>query len=471
LASSGLSSPAAAKGVQVELDFIDVTRAPLFYVYVDYLNEAGKPIRALENKDITIMVDGEKWEDEFLVTPFSGSEEGVAYVILTSTYPGFGPAFGPQKKGLNDFISGMRPQEQAALYAYGEAVNPLVDFTSDKEELKAALRNVNLTTRPVNAFLDAVVAGLEAFPAQDPAFPRRRGIVMMADAMDQGLEDKRGIVQRIKNDLAPKARALGVKFYSLGYTQESEQGLRIMQTLQKKFGGSYRRLRRTELQRTGQYFRGILERVHGQYIVSFETDDLDPEETHTLQININHQGKPIESTPVEFQPPPVEGTPWWVILLWIFGIVAGVGLIVGLIVLIATRGGGEEEEEEEYDEPERACPLCGMPIPPMGKTCQPCLSIPHDAELTVLGGEMDGFIYPIRGTSVTVGSREGEVLVPDASVSGKHASINIESMKFELADLNSTNGTYVNDKRINKRFLRAGDSIRCGNVQMKFTLT
>lgn len=467
----GLGSGAFAKGVQVELDYIDVSLAPQFNVYVDYLNEAGKPILGLEPKDLALMLDGERWEDELTVTPFSGSDEGVAYIILVSTYPGFSPAFDPQKKGLAAFIGGMRDQEQAALYSYGESVNPLVDFTNDKDELKTALRSVEPTTRPINAFLDAVVAALDAFPAQDPTFPRRRGIVMMADAMDQGLENKRAIAQRIKNDLAPKARALGVKFYSLGYTQESEQGLRIMGMLQSKFGGSYRRLRRTELQRADGFFREILERVHGQYIVQFETTSLDPEETHTLQINVNHQGKPIESTPVEFQPPPVDGVRWWVILLIVLGGMAGVGSIVLVIVLIAGRGKDEEEEEEDYDEPERACPLCGMPIPPGLRTCQPCLSIPHEAQLTVRGGDLDGFIYPIRGTSVTIGSREGEIRVPDASVSGKHASLNIDSTKYELADLNSTNGTYVNSKRVTKRFLRNGDSLRCGNVEMMFKLT
>ena len=98
-----------------------------------------------------------------------------------------------------------------------------------------------------------------------------------------------------------------------------QQGLRIMKTLQKKFGGTFRHVRDTELQRANQFFRDISERVAGQYIVQFETDDLDSEETHTLQINVNHQGKPIESVPTEFQPPPVEGTPWWVWLLRIGG--------------------------------------------------------------------------------------------------------------------------------------------------------
>jgi len=364
----------------------------------------------------------------------------------------------------------MRTRDIAALYRYDEAVHPMVDFTADKEELKAALPQIPRPEKPVNVFLDAVIAALEAFPQQDPAFPRRRGIVMLADALDQNLADKRGIMQRLKNDLAPKAKALGIKFYALGYSIESKEGLRIMKSLQKKFGGSFREVRESELQRSGQFFRDILERVHGQYIITFNTDDLDPEETHTLQVNVNHQGKPIESTPVEFQPPPVEGTPWWKILLLIMGILAGIGLVVGLIVLIASRGGGEEEEEEEEWDEGRCCPMCGMTLHPMAKTCEPCLQSPHDARLTVNGGEWDGFVYPIRGESITVGSRQGEILLMDSSVSGKHAAIHIDGMKFELEDMNSTNGTFVNDKRVSRQFLRVGDAVRFGGVEMKFSL-
>ncbi len=465
-----LSPSAAAKGIEVALDFIDVSRAPDFYVYVDYLNEAGRPIRGLEEKDVTILIDGERWDDDFFVTPFAKSDEGVAFAILASNYRGFVSAVDAQRKGLSEFITGMRARDVASLYRYDEAVHPMVDFTSDKEELKAALRQIPPPEKPVNVFLDAVIAALEAFPQQDPAFPRRRGIVMMADALDQNLADKRGIMQRLKNDLAPKAKALGVKFYALGYSIESKEGLRIMKSLEKKFGGSFREVRDSELQRSGQFFRDILDRVHGQYIFTFNTDDLDPEETHTLQININHQGKPIESTPVEFQPPPVEGTAWWKILLIIFGALAGVGLIVGLIVLIASRGGKEEEEDEEWEDEGRCCPMCGMTLHPTAKTCDPCLQSPHDAQLKVEGGDWDGFIYPVRGDSVTIGSRQGEIMVSDASVSGKHAAIHIDGMKFELEDLNSTNGTFVNDKRVNRQFLRVGDNLRFGGVQMKFSL-
>jgi hypothetical protein len=457
-----------AKGVQVNIDYIDVERAPNFYVYVDYLNEADKPIRGLDPKDVTVLIDGEPWDDPVTVTPFAKSQEGVAFVLLVSTYRGFGTAFRPQKKGLEEFVRAMRPQDLAAIYTYAEGVSVAVDFTSDKDELSSGLRGIRPSDKPVNVWIDAVIAALEAFPADDPGFPRRRGIVMMADALDQNLADERGIRNRIKTDLAPKARALGVKFYSLGYTIESEKGLRIMKGVQKKFGGTFRRVRDSELQRTPSFFRDIVDRVHGEYIMQFRTSDLDHEETHSIQVNINHKGKSIESTPKEFTPPLVAGTPWWHYVLWVMVILLGLFLLIMLIKAIANRKPKQRDSDSEDEG--RDCPMCEAFLPPGARTCEDCLSESHKARLTVVGGDWDGFIYPVVGENVTIGSREGEILVPIESVSGKHAGIRIDNMKFELSDHNSTNGTWVNGKRINKQFLRAGDAIRVGEVEMKFTL-
>lgn len=466
-----LPAPAAAKGVQVEVDYTDISKAPIFSVYFDYLNEAARPIRGLEAKDLALLIDGERWEDPIEVLPFDKVDEGVAYVMLASTYRGFSPAFDTQKRGLSEFVGAMGKKDVAALYAYADNVNPLVDFTSDKEELQAAIRGLSPSDKPVNVFLDAVIAALESFPAQDPTFPRRRGIVMIADGLDQNLADTQGIIRRIKSDLAPKARALGVKFYALGYTIESQQGLRIIKSLQKKFGGTFRHVRDSELQRANQFFKDISDRVKGQYILRFETDDLSPDETHTLQINVNHQGKPVESVPTEFQPPPIEGTSWWVYLLIILGSLLGLGLLIGLIVAIVNREPSEDEPDEEFEE--GACEECGAS---WGLLCSDC---PADrmpgrfvAKLVLQGGRWSGKYYAVDGDSVQIG-REGDVPLndPEGSVSARHAVLRIDELKFELADLNSTNGTFVNGNRISKQFLKSGDLVRCGNIELKFELT
>lgn len=463
----GIPAAASAAGPRITVDYIDVSMTPDFKVYIDYLDAAGRPISKLDVQDLTLLLDGERYEDEKAIAQFKKSDEAVAFVILVNNYRGYSTVFEEQKKGLNEFIRGMRAKDRAAVLYYSDKVTPQGDFTSDKDELMQAVNSVPAPEKPQEVFIDAIIAALDRFPESDPTFPRRRGLVMLSDALDQGLADLSYLQNRIKKDLTPKAKALGVKFYGLGYSIESREGFKLMQFLAKNLDGSFDDVAESEINRIGDKFTQILNKVYGQYIISFNTDDLDSDVSHTLQVNINYKGTLVESAPEEFRPRPVEGTAWWVILLIILAILAGVGLVFLLIVFIVKRKRAAPEEEEPV---ERECPVCGESLAPEDRTCEACMKTPHKAELKKVGGEWDGFVYIISEEITTIGSREGDIVIQDPTVSGKHAGIKIDELKFELADFGSTNGTYVNGKRISKQFLKDGDVIKLGNVDLKFNL-
>lgn len=73
-------------------------------------------------------------------------------------------------------------------------------------------------------------------------------------------------------------------------------------------------------------------------------------------------------------------------------------------------------------------------------------------------------LYP-----VSIGrSRVNEIRLEDAAVSGQHCRILPESGKHVLYDLSSTNGTFLNDKKISKESLKEGDVIRIGETQFLY---
>lgn len=76
-----------------------------------------------------------------------------------------------------------------------------------------------------------------------------------------------------------------------------------------------------------------------------------------------------------------------------------------------------------------------------------------------------GSVIPIRGL-VTVGRKdENAVVLSDQHVSGKHAKFIIKNNILFVEDLNSTNGTYVNDKKISGSVKLFGkDEIRIGTT-------
>ena len=71
------------------------------------------------------------------------------------------------------------------------------------------------------------------------------------------------------------------------------------------------------------------------------------------------------------------------------------------------------------------------------------------------------------GASKTVGRAPRADFVLDvALVSRLHCRLIAGDDRLEVVDLKSTNGTFVNDKRIDKATLAKGDRLRIGRVEM-----
>lgn len=80
----------------------------------------------------------------------------------------------------------------------------------------------------------------------------------------------------------------------------------------------------------------------------------------------------------------------------------------------------------------------------------------------------DGSIIPLR-SDVTIGRKsDNSIVVMDQHVSGHHAKILVRSNGLFLEDLNSTNGTFINDNKIRgKAKLSNKDRIKIGTAIFK----
>ena len=77
--------------------------------------------------------------------------------------------------------------------------------------------------------------------------------------------------------------------------------------------------------------------------------------------------------------------------------------------------------------------------------------------------------HPIQAGLLSLGSSpDNDIHIHSQFVSRHHAQIVSNSSHAILDDLNSTNGTYVNSKRIKRHALRNGDSITIGKHRFKF---
>jgi Inner membrane component of T3SS, cytoplasmic domain len=92
--------------------------------------------------------------------------------------------------------------------------------------------------------------------------------------------------------------------------------------------------------------------------------------------------------------------------------------------------------------------------------------------LVALNGPQKGEDFRLRDGQNVIGSAGGlEVtLLNDLAISAKHASIRHRDGTFSLTDLDSTNGTFLNERAdaIAREDLKDGDVIRVGEVTLKF---
>jgi hypothetical protein len=93
--------------------------------------------------------------------------------------------------------------------------------------------------------------------------------------------------------------------------------------------------------------------------------------------------------------------------------------------------------------------------------------------LVAMNGSQKGEDFRLREGKNTLGSAGGgdvEIRLADQAVSSKHASISYREGKFVLTDLDSTNGTFVNesDEPVARVGLNDNDMIRVGETTLKF---
>jgi predicted component of type VI protein secretion system len=90
------------------------------------------------------------------------------------------------------------------------------------------------------------------------------------------------------------------------------------------------------------------------------------------------------------------------------------------------------------------------------------------AKLVAIEGKLTGKEYVIE-RPIVIGRGPGlAIRPPDAKISREHSKVYRQGDDFVVVDLNSRNGTLVNDAPITKRVLHHGDEILVGETRFRF---
>ncbi len=74
----------------------------------------------------------------------------------------------------------------------------------------------------------------------------------------------------------------------------------------------------------------------------------------------------------------------------------------------------------------------------------------------------------VPGDNVAGTSSRVQIVLADRFLSRRHFLVTCLGGRFLIGDLGSTNGTYVNGKRVSRTLLRNGDVIIAGTVKLRF---
>ena len=135
-------------------------------------------------------------------------------------------------------------------------------------------------------------------------------------------------------------------------------------------------------------------------------------------------------------------------------------VILGALVMVAKKNATPVHQ--------KVCGGCRRVMLPVWTKCLFCGWAPV-ARLDFILGPMANQTISLSEEVTTLGSVAGNtVVLADPAVSRKHAGIRKVNGAYELADLGSTNGIYVNGHKVPKKTLEPGDIIRVGNTEAVF---
>lgn len=82
-----------------------------------------------------------------------------------------------------------------------------------------------------------------------------------------------------------------------------------------------------------------------------------------------------------------------------------------------------------------------------------------------VSGVTFGKVFPLQSSAVIGRQSECEISIPSEEVSRRHAELRVTPDGVMVEDLGSSNGTYVNDRRVTRQLMKAGDELRLDTIR------
>jgi pSer/pThr/pTyr-binding forkhead associated (FHA) protein len=90
------------------------------------------------------------------------------------------------------------------------------------------------------------------------------------------------------------------------------------------------------------------------------------------------------------------------------------------------------------------------------------------AKLVILTQGMTGRTHELKVDKTTIGRVEDNLFqIAEPSVSSHHCEVLLRGSEVVVKDLNSTNGTFIDDEKITESVLKPGHTLRLGQIELR----
>ena len=253
------------------------TGTQLVPVYVTVTDSAKRLVPGLVKEDFEVLDNGKPAP----IVLFDSAVQPITVVVMLDTSGSMTATLDLLKAAAEQFLLRLLPEDRGRVGAFNDKIQFAGDFTSDRDELVASLRDLDYGN-PTRLY-DAVDASLDELRGIEG----RRTILVFTDGEDTYSKVGRGRV-------LDRARAEEVMIYAIGLESNFFNGVqrvrsrpdRGLKGLADETGGGYFELKRTD--ELGPTFTRVAQELHSQYSLAFApaTDA----KVHKLEVKVKKPG-------------------------------------------------------------------------------------------------------------------------------------------------------------------------------------
>jgi len=449
---------------------------------VSFVDKTGDTVKGLNKSNFTIIEDKREIID-FTLNSVRDKKQTISFaLVIDCSYSMRDSGALPEaKKAASKFVEMMDENDHCTVISFSrqiknrvnEITNGASTFTSDKRILYDAINSIN--PEPFTRLYDGLYEALRSVSLTNSF---RKCIIVLTDALVDGEESTRTV-----DDCINFAKGLGIPVYTIG--EGSEVNEEPLKKISSETGALY--FFALNPKNLIEIYQKISKNIYNEYLITYSSKISEKEapNKHILTVKVFYDNQEFTATK-EFVPVivpskyPLAG----IIIIIILGI-----LILIFALIFSSRRNKKQCpncKKLVYKNAE-ICPYCGysfvIKIEPQEKSIPVTEEIKLEEDktkivkksfvtawLTIIEGKDKGKVFDVISEGTTSIGRDlnNDIVLDDSTISRKHAKISFKNGKYFIHDLASTNGTFINGKKIDVSEIKDGDIIYLGDVALTF---